>query len=123
MTSHQTLSAQRRIAIREVLAGLKGVPAKSLAYPRSNQKLQEYEAEIQQIREEITNAEATRLMQIDPHPHYEITFNQRNQVRVGNEITDSNFIADIAIGTPGEHDYEETLNINRETIKQILQDE
>src|ERR1051325_6774117 len=116
MTSHQARSAQRRQTIRDVLAGLKGVPAKSLAYPRSNPKLQEYEAEIQQIhqvRAEITNAEATRLMQIDPYPHYEITFNQRNQVCVGHEITDSNFIADIAIGTPGEHDYEETLNINR----------
>ena len=126
MSSHQATSAQRRQLVRAVLAELKRVPANSLDYPRSNAKLQAYEAEIQEIRQahaEITNAEATRLMQIDPHPHHEVIFNQRDQVRIGNEITDSNFIADITTGTPGEHDYEETLNANRETIKQILQDE
>src|ERR1051326_8240501 len=98
MSSHQATSAQRRQLVRATLAELRGIPAKSLAYPRSNAKLQEYEAKIQEIRQaqaEITNAEATRLMQIDLHPHHEIIFDRRGQVRIGNEITDSNFIADI----------------------------
>src|SRR5581483_8547752 len=79
--------------------------------------------EIHQIREEITNEEAARIRNIDPDPHYEVIFERRDQVRVGGEITDSNFTADIAIGTPGEHDYMELLNANSATIQSILQDE
>jgi hypothetical protein len=44
-------------------------------------------------------------------------------VRIGGEITDSNFTADIAIGTPGEHDFMKLLSANSATIQSILQDE
>jgi hypothetical protein len=85
--------------------------------------LQEYKAEISQIREAITNEEADRLRNIDPDLHYEVIFERRDQVRVGGEITDSNFTADIAIGTPGEHDFMELFSANSATIQSILQDE
>jgi hypothetical protein len=85
--------------------------------------LQEYKAEISQIREAITNEKADRLRKIDPDPHYEVIFERHDQVRVGGEITDSNFTADIAIGTPGEHDFMELLSANSATIQSILQDE
>ncbi|GET67000.1 hypothetical protein RIR_jg25610.t5 [Rhizophagus irregularis DAOM 181602=DAOM 197198] len=39
------------------------------------------------------------------------------------ELTDSNFTADIAIGTPGEHDYASFLTAHSQTIQNILQDE
>ncbi|GET50790.1 hypothetical protein RIR_jg27311.t2 [Rhizophagus irregularis DAOM 181602=DAOM 197198] len=39
------------------------------------------------------------------------------------ELTDSNFTADIAIGTPGEHDYTSFLTAHSQTIQNILQDE
>jgi hypothetical protein len=74
-------------------------------YPQSNAKLQEYKAEIHQIREAITNEEAARLRNIDPNPHYEVIFERCDQIRVEGEIIDSNFIADITICTPEEHNY------------------
>jgi hypothetical protein len=123
MSSHQAVSVQHRQATRSELAKLKGVAPKSLPYPRSNAKLQEYKAEISQIREAITNEEADRLRKIDPDPHYEVIFECRDQVCVGEEITDSNFTADIAINTPGEHDFMELLSANSATIQSILQDE
>ena len=70
-----------------------------------------------------TQAEFNRLGAIDPNPHYEIVFNRREQVKVGGEITDSNYITEIAIGTPGEHDQIELINANGDVIKQILQEE
>jgi hypothetical protein len=85
--------------------------------------LQEYKAEISQIREAITNEEADCLRKIDPDPHYEVIFERRDQVRIGREITDSNFTAGIAIGTPGEHDFMKLLSANNATIQSILQDE
>jgi hypothetical protein len=123
MSSHQAVSAQCRQVTRSELAKLKEVAPKSLPYLRSNAKLQEYKAEISQIREAITNEEADRLRKIDPDPHYEVIFERCDQVRVGGEITDSNFTADIAIGTSGEHDYMELLSANSVTIQSILQDE
>jgi hypothetical protein len=78
--------------------------------------LQEYKAEISQIREAITNEEVAHLRNIDPDPHYEVIFERRDQVCVGGEITDLNFTADIAIGTPGENDYMELLSANSTTI-------
>jgi len=50
-------------------------------------------------------------------------FDCKEQVRVWNEIVDSNFIADISIGTPGEHDYSVLLNANSDAMKQIISDE
>jgi hypothetical protein len=85
--------------------------------------LQEYKAEISKIRKAIINEEAVRLRNIDSDPHYEVIFEYRDQVRVGGELTDSNFTADITIGTPGEHDYMELLSANSTTIQSILQDE
>ncbi|GET50789.1 uncharacterized protein LOC114541307 [Rhizophagus irregularis DAOM 181602=DAOM 197198] len=126
MSTHQARSAQHRQVTRSVLAELKQVPVKSIPYPRSNAKLQEYEDEIRQIREAqaaVTNEEITRMMQIDPDPHYEVVFERRDQVRIGKELTDSNFTADIAIGTPGEHDYTSFLTAHSQTIQNILQDE
>lgn len=64
------------------------------------------------------------LGDIDPNPHYEIEFYiefyYRNQVRVGGEITDSNFIADIAVGIPCKYNLIELLNSNRNVITQII---
>jgi hypothetical protein len=84
--------------------------------------LQEYKAEISQIREAITNEEAARLRNIDPDPHYKVIFKRCDQVCVGGEITDSNFTADITIGTSGEHDFIELFSANSVTIQSILQD-
>jgi hypothetical protein len=123
MSSHQAISAQHRQATWSELAKLKEVAPKSLSYPRSNAKLQKYKAEISQIQEVITNEEATRLRNIDLNPHYKVIFERRDQVHVGGKITDSNFIADIAIDTPGKHDYMELLSANSATIQSILQDE
>ncbi|RGB22931.1 hypothetical protein C1646_775287 [Rhizophagus diaphanus] len=89
-------------------------------------KQEEYENEICQIREAqvvITNEEITRMMQIDPDPHYEVIFERHDQIRIGKELTDSNFMADIAIGTSGEHDYALFLTAHSQTIQNILQDE
>ena len=121
MTSHQARNAQLRQTVRNVLAELRGVSPQSIPYPRSNNRLSEYRIEIEAIRG--TQAEFTRLGAIDPHPHYEIVFHRREQVKVGGEITDSNYIADIPIGTPGEHDQIELINANGDVIKQILQEE
>ena len=121
MASHQARNAQLRQTVRSVLASLKNVSLQSIPYPRSNARLAEYRVEIQAIRD--TQAEFDRLGAIDPHPHYEIVFNRREQVKVGGEITDSNYIADISIGTPGEHDQIELINANGDVIKQILQEE
>jgi hypothetical protein len=85
--------------------------------------LQEYKAEIYQIQKAITNEKAACLRNIDPDPHYEVIFERHDQVRVGGEITDSNFTADITIGTLGEYDYMELLSANSTTIQSILQDE
>ncbi|GET57677.1 hypothetical protein RIR_jg6502.t2 [Rhizophagus irregularis DAOM 181602=DAOM 197198] len=126
MSTHQARSAQHRQVTRSVLAEFKQVPVKSIPYPRSNAKLQEYEDEICQIREAqaaVTNEEIIRMMQIDPDPHYEVVFERRDQVRIGKELTDSNFMADIAIGTPGEHDYASFLTAHSQTIQNILRDE
>ncbi|CAB4416066.1 unnamed protein product [Rhizophagus irregularis] len=126
MSTHQARSAQHRQVTQSVLAELKQVPVKSIPYPRSNAKLQEYEDEICQIREvqaAATNEEIIRMMQIDPDPHYEVVFERRDQVRIGKELTDSNFTADIAIGTPGEHDYSSFLTAHSQTIQNILKDE
>src|ERR1051325_10284313 len=121
MALHQARNAQLRQTVRNVLAELKGVSPQSIPYPRSNVRLSEYRVEIEAIRG--TQAEFTRLGAIDPHPHYEIVFNRREQVKVGGEITDSNYIADIPIGTAGEHDQIELINANGDVIKQILQEE
>ena len=102
MASHQARNAQLRQTVRSVLASLKNVSLQSIPYPRSNARLAEYRVEIQAIRD--TQAEFDKLGAIDPHPHYEIAFNRREQVKVGGEITDSNHMADIPIGTPGKHD-------------------
>jgi hypothetical protein len=67
--------------------------------------LQEYKAEICQIQKVITNEEAAHLRNINPDPYYEIIFECCDQVHVEEEITDSNFTANIAISTPGEHIY------------------
>ncbi|GET55768.1 uncharacterized protein LOC110251886 [Rhizophagus irregularis DAOM 181602=DAOM 197198] len=126
MSTHQARSAQHRQVTRSVLAEFKQVPVKSIPYSRSNAKLQEYEDEICQIREAqaaVTNEEIIRMMQIDPDPHYEVVFERRDQVRIGKELTDSNFTADIAIGTPGEHDYASFFTAHSQTIQNILQDE
>src|SRR5688572_2881890 len=121
MTSHQARNAQLRQTVRSVLAELRGTPLQSIPYPRSNARLSEYRNEIQTIRD--TQTEFSRLGAIDPNPHYEIVFNRREQVKVGGEITDSNHIAEIPIGTPGEHDQIELINANGDVIKQILQEE
>ena len=98
MASHQARNAQLRQTVRSVLASLKNVSLQSIPYPRSNARLAEYRVEIQAIRD--TQAEFdSRLGAIDLHPHYEIVFNRREQVKVEGEITDSNHIAEIAIGT------------------------
>ncbi|GBC38838.2 uncharacterized protein LOC114539626 [Rhizophagus irregularis DAOM 181602=DAOM 197198] len=126
MSTHQARSVQHRQVTRSVIAELKQVPVKSISYPHSNAKLQEYEDEICQICEAqavVTNEEITRIMQIDPDPHYEVVFERRDQVRIGKELTDSNFTADIAIGTPGEHDYSSFFTAHSQTIQNILQDE
>ncbi|GET56481.1 uncharacterized protein LOC114537920 [Rhizophagus irregularis DAOM 181602=DAOM 197198] len=126
MSTHQARSAQHRQVTRSVIAELKQVPVKSIPYPRSNAKLQEYEDEICQIREAqaaVTNEEITRMMQIDLDPHYEVVFERRDQVRIGKELTDSNFTADIAIGTPALHDYASFLTAHSQTIQNILRDE
>ena len=78
MASHQARNAQLRQTVRSVLASLKNVSLQSIPYPRSNARLAEYRVEIQAIRD--TQAEFDRL---DPHPHYEIAFNRREQVKVG----------------------------------------
>ncbi|GET61924.1 hypothetical protein RIR_jg11882.t1 [Rhizophagus irregularis DAOM 181602=DAOM 197198] len=125
MSTHQARSAQHRQVIRSVLAELKQVSVKSIPYPRSNAKLQEYEDEIRQIREAqavVTNEEITRMMQIDPDPHYEVVFERRDQVRIGKELTDSNFMADIAIGTPGEHDYASFLTAHNSYLEGLFGD-
>ncbi len=109
MASHQARNAQLRQTVRNVLAELWGVSPQSIPYPRSNAKLAEYRVEIQAIRD--TQAEFDRLGAIDPHSHYEVVFNRREQVKVGGEITDSNYIAEIPIGTPGEHDQIELINV------------
>ena len=121
MASHQARNAQLRQTVRSVLASLKDVSLQSIPYPRSNAMLAEYRVEIQAIRD--TQAEFDRLGAIDPHPHYEIVFNRQEQVKVGGEITNSNHIAEIPIGTPGEHDQIELINANGNVIKQILQEE
>ena len=121
MASHQARNVQLRQTVRSVLASLKNVSLQSIPYPRSNTMLAEYRIEIQAIRD--TQVEFDRLGAIDPHPHYEIVFHRREQVKVGGEITDSNHIADIPIGTPGEHDQIELINANGDVIKQILQEE
>ena len=121
MASHQARNAQLRQTVRSVLAELRGTSPQSIPYPRSNTMLAEYRIEIQAIRD--TRAEFNRLGVIDPNPHYEIVFNRREQIKVGGEITDSNHIAEIPIGTPGEHDQIELINANGEVIKQILQEE
>src|ERR1044072_1977940 len=121
MASHQARNAQLRQTVRSVLAELRGVSPQLIPYLRSNDRLSEYRIEIEAIRG--TQAEFTRLGAIDPHPHYEIVFHRREQVKVGGEITDSNYIADIPIGTPGEHDQIELINANGDVIKQILQEE
>ncbi|GET55429.1 uncharacterized protein LOC114539626 [Rhizophagus irregularis DAOM 181602=DAOM 197198] len=82
MSTHQARSAQHRQVTRSVLAELKQVPVKSIPYPRSNAKLQEYKDEIRQIHEAqaaVTNEEITRMMQIDPDPHYEVVFERHDQ--------------------------------------------
>jgi hypothetical protein len=84
--------------------------------------LQEYKAEISQIQKAITNEKADRLRKIDPDLHYYVIFERHDQVRVGREITDSNFTADIAIDTSGKHDFMELLSANSATIQSILQD-
>src|ERR1043165_1584340 len=121
MASHQARNAQLRQTVRNVLAELRGVSPQSIPYPQSNDRLSEYRVEIEAIRG--TQAEFTRLGAIDPHLHYEIVFHRREQVKVGGEITDSNYIADIPIGTPGEHDQIELINEDGDVIKQILQEE
>ena len=121
MASHQARNAQLRQTVRNVLAELRGVSPQSIPYPRSNNRLSEYRVEIEAIRG--TQAEFTQLGAIDLHPHYKIVFHRREQVKVGGEITDSNYIADILIGTPGEHDQIELINANGDVIKQILQEE
>ncbi|GET66267.1 hypothetical protein RIR_jg37682.t5 [Rhizophagus irregularis DAOM 181602=DAOM 197198] len=125
MLTHQARSAQHRQVVRSVLAELKQVPVKSIPYPRSNAKLQEYEDEIRQIREvqaAVTNEEITRMMQIDLDPHYEVVFERRDQVRIGKELTDSNFTADIAIGIPGEHDYASFLTAHNSYLEGLFGD-
>ena len=121
----QKLAAEYRRRVRKILAELKGVKPGSLQYPRSKEKLQEYETEIQQIRKSnaITNEEFIRLSQIDPNPHYEIVFNRREHIRIGGEITDSNYMADIAIGTPNENDYSALLIGVSTEIQRIIQEE
>ena len=121
MATHQARSAQLRQTVRAVLAELREVKPSSIPYPRSNAKLSEYRAKIQAIQ--TTQEEFRRLRGIDPHSHHEIVFNRRDQIKVGGEITDSNFTAEIAIGTPGEHNQIELLNANKEAIKQIIQNE
>ena len=121
MASHQARNAQLRQTVRSVLASLKNVLLQSIPYSQSNTRLAEYRVEIQAIRD--TQAEFNRLGTIYPHPHYEIVFYRQEQVKVGGEITDSNHIAEIAIGTPGEHDQIELINANGDVIKQILQKE
>src|SRR2546430_8365111 len=110
MASHQARNAQLRQTVRSVLASLKNVSLQLIPYPRSNARLVEYRVEIQAIRN--TQAEFNRLRVIDPHPYYKIVFNHREQVKVGGEITDSNHIADMPIGTPGEHNQIELINAN-----------
>src|SRR5437868_15442275 len=101
MASHQARNAQLRQTVRSVLASLKNVSLQLIPYSQSNARLAEYRVEIQAIRD--TQAEFDRLGAIDTHSHYEIVFNRREQVKIGGEIIDSNHIAEIAIGTTGEH--------------------
>jgi len=98
MASHQVRNAQLRQTVRSVLASLKNVSLQSIPYPRSNAMLAEYKVEIQAIRD--TQVEFNRLGAIDPHPHYEIVFNRREQVKVGGEITDSNYRIELHIVPP-----------------------
>ena len=121
MASHQARNAQLRQTVRNVLAELRGISPQSIPYSRTNARLLEYRVEIQAIRD--TQAEFIRLGAIDPNSHYEIVFNRREQVKVGEEITDSNYIAEIPIGTPSEHDQIELINANGDVIKQIIQEE
>ena len=124
MTSHQAKTAQLRQTVRGVLAGFRNISPSSIPYPWSNVKLAEYRNEINEIQSNRrTQEEFRRLGAINPHPHYEIEFVHRDQVRVGNEIIDSNFIANIAVNTPDEYDFVELLNANSSVIQQIIQDE
>ncbi|CAB5205906.1 hypothetical protein RhiirA5_381933 [Rhizophagus irregularis] len=106
MATRQARSARERQTVCEALVTLKGVQPQEIPYPRSNTRLAEYRAEIQEIRD--FQAEFVQLGDIDPN------------LRVGGKITDSNFIADIAIETPGEHDPIELLNGNKDAIIQII---
>ncbi|CAB4408607.1 unnamed protein product [Rhizophagus irregularis] len=110
MSTHQARSAQHRQVTRSVLAELK----------------QEYENEIRQICEAqavVTNEEITRMMQIDPDPHYEVVFERRDQDTYRKGVNRLKLTADIAIGTPGEHDYSSFLTAHSQTIQNILRDE
>ena len=102
MSTYQARSAQLRQTVRQLLAELKGVPLQLVPYPRSNTKLAECRKEIQAIRD--FEVETTRLRNINPNSHYEIVFNHKDHVKIGGEIINSNFAADIAIGIPGEFD-------------------
>src|SRR5271170_4034295 len=117
MASHQARTAQLRQTVRGILAGFRNVPSSSIPYPRLNAKLAEYRNKINEIQSNRrTQEEFRRLGTIDPRPHYEIEFGRKDQVRVEGEIIDSNFIANIAVNTPGEHDFVELLNANNSVI-------
>ena len=124
MALYQARTAQLRQTVHGVLAGFKNVLPSSIPYSRSNAKLAKYRNEINEIQSSRrTQEEFRRLGAINPYPYYEIEFVRRDQVRVEGEIIDSNFIVNIAVNTPGEHDFVELLNANSDVIQQIIQDE
>ena len=127
-------AAQQRNAVRQQarqeLANLLGVSRREVEYPHSNRELEETRNRIQvirnrinrevqelneaRVREERTNAEFLELAQTDPFnilPTLE--FERREQVRVGREIVDSNFIAFVLSIYPNRYDYHDFLLQNR----------
>lgn len=62
--SHQAKSAQIRQQVRTRLAELKGVDPNSIPYPRSNDKLSEYERKIQHLEEKLVFSQISSSKQV-----------------------------------------------------------
>ncbi|CAB4375547.1 unnamed protein product [Rhizophagus irregularis] len=62
--SHQAKSAQIRQQVRTRLAELKGVDPNSIPYPRSNDKLSEYERKIQHLEEKLVFSQISSAKQV-----------------------------------------------------------
>src|SRR6266496_4929991 len=143
MPTRKEASQQRNLIrhqARQELADLLGVSRRQIPFPHSNVELEETRNRIQviknrinrevqelneaRVREERTNAEFLELAQTDPFnipPTLE--FERREQVRVGREIVDSNFIAFVPSTYPNRYDYHDFLLQNRNQITRIIDSE